>query len=263
MRKRWILLPCLLVSGALLLLTAVLMPAFASGSFHEGSAAGVLMALGLLSYAVLGRQINALLAAVWRTGPGRAVLIVLAVLALVILLASCWFLWQIAAHGVRQEDDSVDAVLVLGCQVHGTVPGSFLRRRIAAASEYLKRHPDAIAVLCGGQGPGEGIAEAECMFRELTALGIDPARLIVEDQSKSTSQNFANAVALLRQRGLPAHRFAVVTNDFHQYRAGLIAADKGFEAVPFSAETPKSGLLPSVLRELLGCAYHFVFGQKE
>ena len=73
--------------------------------------------------------------------------------------------------------EPVDYVVVLGAKVNRDGPSVSLWDRICAAYTYLDEHPDVTAVLSGGQGTDEPITEAECMYRELVNLGIDPQRL--------------------------------------------------------------------------------------
>ena len=140
-----------------------------------------------------------------------------------------------------QEDRSAlpaDAVIVLGAGVNGETPSLALWTRIRAAAAYLEAHPDIPAVLSGGQGPGEDISEAEAMRRALTALGIGEERLLLEDRSTSTAENFSYSKALLEERGLDGGTIAVVTNDFHSFRAGLIARRAGLATFSVTAALP-------------------------
>ena len=68
------------------------------------------------------------------------------------------------------------------------------------------------------------------MYDWLTARGVDPARLILEEQAGNTAENFAFSRKLLEEQGIdPAEdRVAVVTNDFHIARSRLIAARQGY-----------------------------------
>ena len=85
-------------------------------------------------------------------------------------------------------------------------------------------------MLTGGTGYGEEISEAACMYDYLTAHGVEPGRLILEDQASNTAENFALSKPLLYEAGVdPAEgRVAVVTNDFHIARSELIAAREGY-----------------------------------
>lgn len=67
------------------------------------------------------------------------------------------------------------AVIVLGAGVNGTEPSLSLRTRLDAALDYLERWPEIPVVLTGGQGYGEEITEAACMYAYLTEHGVDPS----------------------------------------------------------------------------------------
>lgn len=131
-----------------------------------------------------------------------------------------------------------DAVIVLGAGVNGTEPSLILQSRIDAAADYLERHPDVLAVLSGGRGPGEEITEAEAMARGLTEQGIPVSRLILEEASTSTAENFAKSKELLEKRGVDTETatIAVVTSDFHCFRAHLIAQRAGLRSLEIPAE---------------------------
>lgn len=141
-------------------------------------------------------------------------------------------------------DRPADAVIVLGAGVNGTVPSLALSTRIDAAAEYLLAHPETPAVLSGGQGPGEEITEARAMYDALTARGIDGERLLLEARSTSTAENFAFSIQTLREAGFDTETgtFAVVTNDFHCVRAGLLARRAGLDTFSVAAELPLRGL---------------------
>lgn len=129
------------------------------------------------------------------------------------------------ANGEYSED--VDAVIVLGAGVNGERPSLSLRTRIDAAAAYIYALPnDVPVILSGGQGGGEDISEAECMRRELKKFSFDDARLILEDKSTDTCENLVNSCEILREMGLDPNdarlRVAIVTNDFHLYRAQLL-----------------------------------------
>ena len=123
-----------------------------------------------------------------------------------------------------------DAVIVLGAGVNGTEPSLSLRTRLDAALDYLERWPEIPVILTGGQGYGEEITEAACMYAYLTEHGVDPQRLILEEHAGNTSENFFLSWEKLEQVGVdPAQAtVAVVTNDFHIARARLIAQKQGY-----------------------------------
>ena len=91
--------------------------------------------------------------------------------------------------GRKAPAENGEYVIVLGAQVRGEVPTLVLSARIRAAAEYLKEHPQAIAVASGGKGSGESISEAEAIHRGLVRLGIAEERILLEDKSTSTAEN--------------------------------------------------------------------------
>lgn len=148
-------------------------------------------------------------------------------------------------------------VLVLGCMVQGERPSVQLRYRIEAAADYLNANPEAVAILSGGQGRGERITEAECMFRELTARGIDPGRLYLEDRSSTTRENLVFSSDLIRRENL-AGPVVIVSNDFHIYRALRMAEDLGLPAEGLAARSRRLALPFSVFREAMAMVKYWL-----
>lgn len=150
-----------------------------------------------------------------------------------------------AAVVFRGEADNsavpVDAVIVLGAGVNGETPSAALWSRIRAAEAYLETRPDIPVVLSGGQGAGEAISEAEAMRRALwTEDEAENARLLLEERSTNTAENFRFSKELLEERGLDTETavIAVVTNDFHCFRAHMIARKQGLRTIDVPAELP-------------------------
>ena len=163
---------------------------------------------------------------------------------------------SIFGGALRQPPENATGI-VLGCQVKGTRPSLSLQRRLDRAGEWLLENPDAVCVLSGGQGPDEDIPEALCMYRYLTARGIDASRLYMEDRSTSTVENLAFSMELIRNAGLPQN-LAVITNEYHEYRALHIADSMGISAGAVPVRTA-AWLLPTFyLREQCGILYEWV-----
>lgn len=142
----------------------------------------------------------------------------------------------------------LDAVIVLGAKVNGTAPSGALDQRIDAAADYLLASPDSLCIASGGQGDDEGISEAACIRDGLVRRGIPESRILLEEESTSTETNFLNSMPLL---GPDVKTVGVVTNNFHIYRALLLAKAQDwpqqFYGIPASC-TP-AGYLHYALRE--------------
>lgn len=138
--------------------------------------------------------------------------------------------------------DDADYIIVLGARVVGTNPGRPLFERIKTAHDYLEKNPNTIAILSGGQGSDEQISEARCMFNELTRMGIDPSRLIMEDRSTSTFENMKFSLEKFDGEDV---RVGIVTNGFHIYRSlKLFKQVAGYDGFAIAANDGDLGFIP-------------------
>ena len=162
-------------------------------------------------------------------------------------------------NAINATPPSDATLVILGCSVNGETPSQMLRLRIDAAEKFMKENPESNAVLSGGQGPGEDITEALCMYRELTARGISPDRLYMEEHSTSTRENVAFSKEIILRENLNT-KVAVVSNNFHLYRASLSVKEAGLEFYSVSAFTPYPLLATYVMREYMGIIAQWVAG---
>lgn len=167
---------------------------------------------------------------------------------------------------VRASYGSPDAncqyIVVLGAGVNGTTPSLSLRERLNAAYDYLTAHPDAICIVSGSQGAGEDISEAQCMYSDLTARGIDPSRVWMEDQATNTKENLRYSLDLIEARtGLRPDRIGLLSSEYHLYRAGLFAQAQGVTSYGIPAKTTWITLrFNYFLREIAAVWYYSLFG---
>ena len=144
-----------------------------------------------------------------------------------------------------------DYLLVLGCGVRTDKPDTMLMMRITAAAELLRKNPDTKAVCCGGiVNGGQTKSEAQVIYEGLAAYGIAESRLIKEDKSTSTYENFVNAKKLIEEDKKTENPvIAFVTTNFHVLRAGYISEKAGLSAKGFAATAPKGFYAPGLLEE--------------
>ena len=136
--------------------------------------------------------------------------------------------------------EEADYCIVLGARVRGRELTSSLERRLRRAYIYAVAHPRCILVLSGGQGEGEDISEAEAMYGYLYGRGLRSNRFILEDRSTDTVENIRNSLDIIRKReaNTPREpRVAVVTSNFHIFRAKHIAKKNGQENVTLVASS--------------------------
>lgn len=126
---------------------------------------------------------------------------------------------------LRKTSQELTCIIVLGAQVRGTRITRSLMYRLEAALLYLKQHPDSKVIVSGGQGKGEAVTEACAMAAYLEERGIDGSRIYLEEASTSTWENLIYSGKIIQDKTQPA---AVVTNDFHLYRALYLGKKAGF-----------------------------------
>lgn len=134
----------------------------------------------------------------------------------------------ILAWMIPGKDQRLAWLVVLGAHVAGTRITDSLKRRLDRAADYLRKHPEARVVVSGGQGEGEAVTEAAAMREYLIRSGIDPRRIVCEDQSRTTKENLEYSAAYIQDLELPV---GIVTNNFHMYRACRYARKAGYREI--------------------------------
>lgn len=149
-------------------------------------------------------------------------------------------------------DGEPDILLILGCRVRGEKAELTLQMRIDKAAEYLNEHKNTVAIACGGIVHKDQFkSEAQVIFDELTAKGIEKERIILEDKSLTTVQNFINAKKIMTDINLKDQsKIAILSSDFHLMRAKTISKRCGIQAGTVAAPSPKKEKVKNYVREL-------------
>lgn len=147
----------------------------------------------------------------------------------------------IAANSKTSRDsDNADYLVVLGAGLYGSTPSPTLKSRLDSAVLYSYANPNTTIIVSGGQGEGEDITEAEAMREYLVAHGIPSDRILEENESTSTLENLRYSFSIIDQdfKGGEEPKIAVISNEFHLYRTGLIAKRENRPVYLISARTP-------------------------
>ena len=235
---------------AVYLLAAVLFGVWSLGTWVGLAAGGVLIAGARLwprLRAVCGTRGRLWIPPALLAALGAAVLYAL-------VLFGC-----MAAGAANAPPQAEGTVVVLGSKVNGTVPSADLQARINRAAAYLLEHPELSVVASGGQGAGEEISEAEAIRDGLVALGVDSARIYLEDASFDTEENIAFSKAVMEENGLP-EPMLIVTDEYHEFRANTLASRAGITSYAVPGQTPFYLLPACAARELLALTKLFVLG---
>jgi uncharacterized SAM-binding protein YcdF (DUF218 family) len=148
-----------------------------------------------------------------------------------------------------------DFVVILGAGLMGGKRVSPLLasrlERGRAVYEALDPQYGPMLIVSGGKGTDERLSEAEAMANYLVESGFPADRILKEDQSSTTEENLLFSAALMRENRPEGYRCVVVTNDFHSYRAALIARDLGVPAQVVGSPTAAYFLPSATIREFI------------
>ncbi|GLQ08374.1 hypothetical protein GCM10007913_03060 [Devosia yakushimensis] len=150
---------------------------------------------------------------------------------------------------VRPVDmpEQVSAIIMLGGATAGRVS---TRRQIPELNEAGDRlaetlrlamlYPEAKVVVSGGSGlmVPDGESEAATAERFFTGLGLDPARLVLEDASRNTDENAKLTQTLL---GEISGNVVLVTSAFHMPRSIGIFRQVGMDVIAWPTDYRSAG----------------------
>lgn len=178
-----------------------------------------------------------------------------------------WLVSFLVVEGLilRDMNDTVavdtEYAIVLGAAVRDGKPSDMLRFRLDRAVAYLEEMPTRYVIVSGGKGPLESEPEAEVMKRYLVGQGIAPNRILKEDRSTTTDENLRFSKEVVKARhGKDLTEIAIVSNDYHLYRAKRIAAQYYGEVYGLAAETPLQGQVVYLPREYFALVKSYFSG---
>ncbi|WEV45934.1 YdcF family protein [Bifidobacterium sp. ESL0690] len=193
-------------------------------------------------------------------------------LGLLIALEGLWFFFTFAAlllysaiYRFLPRRRQYDYIVILGAGLQGTKPTPLLRGRIDKAVDLWNRQGRrGLFIVSGGQGADEEISEAEAMKRYLVEQrGVPAGNIIKEDQSTTTLENLRNCKVIMDERCASndyvsaqnrmacPYRVAVVTSDYHVFRASEYAREIGLKSDGIGSHTKSYYWPAAFIREFI------------
>ena len=129
------------------------------------------------------------------------------------------------------------AINPLLSSAHGRLALNEAAERLTATAELARRYPHARIVLSGGIGHllTEGSRpEAFWAARLLERLGVDPARITLEETSRNTIENAVNSRRIANPK--PGETWLLVTSASHMPRAVACFEKAGFPVLPYPVD---------------------------
>lgn len=177
-------------------------------------------------------------------------------------LVTAYATYRIWEQGGRDERRPSGAIVVLGAAQYDGRPSPVYRARLDHAIRLWQEGWAPILVVTGGRQPGDRTTEAAVGRAYAIARGVDPDRILFEDEGRTTLESLRAVARLLRAEGI---RDAIFVSDpTHMLRVLRIARDEGL--VAWGSPTPTSPIerdperrLRATLHELAALGLYFLF----
>jgi len=142
-----------------------------------------------------------------------------------------------AVHEVPQAE----AIVVLGGGVSPAGHGELYPNlesgadRVWHAARLFHASKAPLVLLTGGSDPKHSVtSEAEAMRRFMVALGVPEQVILLEQQSRNTTQNAEYSAEILAEQGV--NRILLVTSAYHMPRAKGLFQAPGLEVIPVATD---------------------------
>ncbi len=171
-----------------------------------------------------------------------------------VVVSGMAYLPFVISDACKVNRDKCDYLLILGGDVIGAdTPSPQLFERMKAAVAYLNENPDTVAVPCGGCfRPEQKKSEAAIIAEYLVNQGIDEKRIVLEDESTITFQNFEYGARVIEnhaKKPLNEVKIAFLSSTYHVHRSAIFAKMNGIENCGRVACKTPGRALPRYLRE--------------
>lgn len=136
-----------------------------------------------------------------------------------------------------------DGIIVLGGAINSEVSAArgvleldASAERVLAALDLARRYPQARIVYTGGSGNliQRSAAEAPLAGELLKRFGVGADRVVLEDKSRTTTENAAYTRALVSPK--PGELWLLVTSSFHMPRSMVAFRAAGFDVVAYPVD---------------------------
>lgn len=161
-------------------------------------------------------------------------------IAMLVMVEGLWFFLSFVAllmyswlYRLFPRRRVYDYIIIHGAGLQGDKPTPLLRGRIdRAVTLWERQNRRAKIIVSGGRGDDETISEAEAMRRYLVdERKVPETAILMEDQSTTTLENLRLSKRIMDDlSGEDAYRAALVTSDYHVFRASEYAHVLGMRA---------------------------------
>ncbi|MGL5634313.1 MAG: YdcF family protein [Sarcina sp.] len=165
---------------------------------------------------------------------------------------------------MNKNQDKVECIMVLGAGLEGEQVSETLKSRLDGALDYIANVEEyGFILLSGGQGHDELISEAEAMRRYLVNKGIPNEKIVLEDKSTSTFENFKYSKSIIEEKtkkNIDEVSVKVFTNGFHCMRSYFLGKRLGYGELTMNGTKTPYYLAPYYyFREIFAMGKSIIF----
>ncbi len=192
------------------------------------------------------------LSVLWLTDSGKRgkLLRIIEVLCLIYTILIVTLFGCMKWYSARDLTEAPDYILIFGAEMREDGVSPMLARRCDKGYELSVEYPGSVVIVSGWQGPGDASNEAEGMKDYLISLGLSEDRIIVEPDASDTLENI-----LFSRTYIGDGSVAMVSDDFHLFRIGLISRYYHVNGMPVSCSDSTIRGLRFWFREVLSIAW--------
>ena len=135
----------------------------------------------------------------------------------------------------------VDGILILGgglnadmLPARGVIGMRDAAPRLIGAFDLARRYPASRVVFSGGNPDKPESPEAAAAKHILRQIGLPPGRLLLEDKSRNTWENFVFSKKLAKPK--PGEVWVLCTSAYHMPRAMGVARRVGWKVIPWATD---------------------------
>jgi uncharacterized SAM-binding protein YcdF (DUF218 family) len=157
----------------------------------------------------------------------RALRSLVVVFVLAVVFYPPWLAFRVWAQSHNDENQTADAIVVLGAAQYDGRPSPVFRARLNHGSYLYNEGFSGTIVVTGGKQAGDRFTEAEAGARYLVAHGIPASDILRENRGTTTLESLRRVKRLAEERAIES--VLLVSDPLHSERLKRVATDLGFE----------------------------------
>lgn len=157
------------------------------------------------------------------------------VVCVVLVLYYLVSLYQVWSVGRSDQEQPVDAIVVMGAAQYDGRPSPQLAARLDHVAELWPQGLAPFVVVTGGNIPGDRFTEASASAEYLIERGVPDESILREDQGSNSFESLESVAVILGELGLDD--VLIVTDPYHALRSRETAEELGLNVWVSSTDT--------------------------